>query len=111
MAWEQPLPVDDVRLAFPSGISHLMPRYADIPDEFKRMKNPWCEWQSKWFYGGLSSWPKMKPGIDQVKAKRHLAAIQRSFEPKHEHKEAAVAYLASLWMELEEIPCVSKKAR
>lgn len=31
------------------------------------------------------------------KAFRHLAACQGSFEPKHEHKQAAVAWLASLW--------------
>ena len=32
-------------------------------------------------------------GIDAKKAMRHLATIQRSWSPKHEHKEAAVAFL------------------
>jgi hypothetical protein len=41
----------------------------------------------------------MKEGVDGNLAFRHLSAIQRSFTPKHEHKEAAVAYLASLWFE------------
>jgi len=36
-------------------------------------------------------------GIDQNKALRHIKAILGSFEPKHEHKEAAAAYLLSLW--------------
>jgi hypothetical protein len=35
--------------------------------------------------------------VDGELAIRHLQVIQASFEPKHEHKEAAVAYLASLW--------------
>ncbi len=40
-----------------------------------------------------------KPGIDETDAKRHLKAVLGSFAPKHEHKEAACAYLMSLWFE------------
>jgi len=40
---------------------------------------------------------RVAEGVDGGLAIRHLQVIQASFEPKHEHKEAAVAYLASPW--------------
>ena len=82
-------------------ITELMPVYSDIPDDFKSMNNPYVKWQQKWFFSGLkeSDIPKTKNGIDSKKAIRHLSAIQNSWSPKHEHKEAGVAYLASLWFE------------
>lgn len=42
---------------------------------------------------------KPREGIDAVVALTHLGVVQTSFEPTAEHKEAAVAYLASLWFE------------
>lgn len=102
MSFEQPHDIDDATMAFPADVSHLMPKFEDIPDQFRMMKpNPYVQFQERWFFEGLSesSIPDAKAGIDQGKALRHLAAIQRSFQPKHEHKVAAVAYLASLWLE------------
>lgn len=82
-------------------IKRRMPAMSDIPEEFKsRRDNKWLKFQGDWFFHGLvklSVTPK--PGIDRILAMRHLAAIQTSFAPKHEHKMAAVAYLASLWFE------------
>jgi len=75
----------------------LMPPHKDIPREFNTDQNEWTRWQRKWFYEGLDGTPEPKAGIDADKAMRHLATIQRSWSPKHEHKEAAVAFLASLW--------------
>lgn len=95
----EPKEVTGVDVAFGGSVQKLMPSYEAIPDEFKRGNNYWCQWQSKWFYEGLDGVPKPKDGVDGKKAMRHLAAVQRSFEPKHEHKSAAVAYLASLWFE------------
>jgi len=74
-----------------------MPAYADIPKEFKDRSHPWSRWQREWFFEGLDAVPKVKPGIDKGEAMRHLGHIQRSWDTKHEHKAAAVAYLASLW--------------
>ena len=91
-----PTPVSDVLMTFPGDVKHLMPRMVDIPDEFKR-NHPWAQWQSNWFYSGLSKMPTPKDGIQLQDAMRHLSAIQGSFQPSHEHKRAAVAYLASLW--------------
>ena len=97
----KPIKVDAATTAFPASVGHLMPKYEDIPDEFKHRRNPWVKWQQGWFFSGLKGWPEPKDGIDIKEAMAHLSCIQRSFEPKHEHKEAAVAYLASLWFKEE----------
>ena len=96
-----PQEISDVDLAFPGQVSRLMPDYKEIPDEFKHGNNKYCAFQAKWFFEGLEGIPKPKDGVDVKKAMRHLSAIQKSFEPRHEHKAAAVAYLASLWLEIE----------
>jgi len=83
-----------------ANASDLMPDYSAIPDEYKRGNTPFNKIQSEWFFKGLKAWPLTpKPGIDQKAALRHLSAIQGSWEPKHEHKTAGVAYLMSLWFE------------
>jgi hypothetical protein len=97
----QPQAIDDVTLAFPAGIRHLMPKMDEIPAAFDNQSNPYVRFQQEWFYRGVKKdRVAAKPGIDARAAWRHLSAIQGSFEPKHEHKEAAVAYLASLWFDL-----------
>jgi anti-sigma factor ChrR (cupin superfamily) len=70
--------------------------------EVKRQGNKHVEFQQKWFFSGLKNedMPTAKDGIDFNDAMRHLGAIQGSFEPKHEHKQAAVAFLASKWLDL-----------
>lgn len=89
-------------LAFPASVKHLMPKYKDIPDEFKdwNNRNKWSKLVTTWFFRGLKSakWTP-KPGVDTNKALRHVGAIMGSFEPKHEHKEAACAFLLSEWFE------------
>ena len=98
--WSKPTAVDLLTQAFPAGIMSLLPAYEDIPPEFKRTPGTvWNAWQAKWFYRGLqeSDLPTPVDGVDLFYAMGHLKTIQGSWEPKHEHKEAAVAYLASLW--------------
>lgn len=95
-----PIPVSDLEIAFPASIEKLMPKYEDIPKEFKRGDTKWNKIMSTWFFSGLKKFdPKPKNGIDVKMAIRHLKAILGSYEPKHEHKEAAVAYLMSKWFE------------
>jgi hypothetical protein len=97
-----PQDVSDVELAFPARVNHLMPKYEDIPKEFRNWNSEtiWNKLTSDWFYKGFKSLDmKPKEGIDVKKAMRHIRAILGSFEPKHEHKEAAVAYLLSQWFE------------
>lgn len=98
-----PQEIEQIEAVFPGSVKHLMPPYEDIPDEFKdwNSKNKWNDAVSTWFFKGLPKGTTITPkeGIDPAKAMKHLATIMRSFEPKHEHKEAAVAYLMSLWFE------------
>jgi hypothetical protein len=96
----KPITVADVDIAFGGNIWKLMPAMAKIPSEFHHGSNKWNKFMSDWFYRGLKNLNVTpKKGIDEKAALRHLAAILKSWEPKHEHKEAAVAYLASLWFE------------
>lgn len=103
--WSQPSEISNLQAAFPASVRHLMPRYEDIPDDFRRHGGrgdaaKWVKAQNAWFFGGIKKSQFIrKSGVDAEKAFRHLAAIQGSFEPKHEHKEAAVAYLASPWFD------------
>jgi len=97
--YDQPHEVSDITLAFPANLGDLLPSMEIIPEEFTR-DNKWVEFQRQWFFYG---WPKgglvKNPDVDSELAYRHLRAIQESYEPKHEHKMAAVAWLASRWFE------------
>lgn len=99
--FDKPTVIDDATFAFPANVvKTLMPAMADIPEEFKTgyTSSKWIQFQSDWFYRGITRTGLItREGVDKHTALRHLGAIQGSFEPKHEHKEAAVAYLASLW--------------
>lgn len=100
--WAKPTPISDLELAFPAHALDLMPPRDECEAALKAMSDggkKWRDLQFQWFYHGLPADVKfhMQPEIDGDAAVRHLSAIQGSFAPKHEHKEAAVAYLASLW--------------
>lgn len=102
--WSKPTQVDDLLLVFPGSVAHLMPPRDECEAALDALPNAGAEWrefQRRWFFRGLPGGTIVtsKPGIDPDDAIRHLKCIQGSFEPKHEHKEAAVAYLASLWFE------------
>lgn len=75
----------------------ILPPMSEIPEEFHRSSSPWCRWAAKWFFDGLKRWPVPAEGIDRGLAMANLSSVMSSWEPKHEHKEAGVAYLASLW--------------
>lgn len=96
----KPQNVSKLEQVFSAGVEHLMPNRADIPDEFKRHRGTkWNELFAKWFFSGLPHGTRFVPadGIDAQAAMSHIRAIMSSWEPKHEHKEAAVAYLLSIW--------------
>ena len=96
--YSRPQAVDDVLLAFPATLGTLLPPIESIPVDYPYSQE-WLRFQQKWFAGTLPPDTEMEPadGIDATAAGRHLTAIQRSFEPKHEHKIVAVAWLASRW--------------
>jgi hypothetical protein len=79
----------------------ILPPREEIPAEFYNGRTPWNEVFSKWFFSGLPEGTSFicKSGVVGQTAYDHLRAIIKSFEPKHEHKEGAVAWLMSLWFE------------
>jgi hypothetical protein len=93
--------ISDIEMAFPGSVSHLMPKLEEIPEEFKQFRGTkWNAIFNDWFFSGLKNMKATpKDGIDINKALRHIKTIMESWEPKHEHKGAAVAYLMSLWFE------------
>ena len=95
-----PQEVDDMLIAFPAGIGHLMPKMEDIPLEFQKGHNKWHLFFNDYFFSGVDDLEfNRKEGIDSEMAWRHIQCIIGSYEPKHQHKEAAVAYLMSLWFD------------
>lgn len=95
--WSKPMDVNDVTLVFPGTvIGTLMPTMEEIPEEFRDREGPWHDLIAMLFFKG-GKLPPVKEGIDATKAQRHLGACLGSFEPKHEHKTAACAWLASMW--------------
>lgn len=96
----KPIIVSGLDLAFGGKISDLLPKYSDIPNEFKRGNTKWNKVVSDWFFCGLKEcqW-KPKDGIKTEDALRHVKAVMASWEPKHEHKEAGCAYLLSEFFE------------
>jgi hypothetical protein len=96
----QPTAVQDVDIAFGGDIRKLMPAYQDIPEDFRRERDPFSKLVHKWFFEGLrKDAVTPKEGIDANAAWRHLRAIMGSFEPSHEHKTSGVAWLMSRWFE------------
>lgn len=89
-------------IAFPANVSHLMPAWSDIPDSYKRGSGV----ASLWFYSGLPVGTEFVPrdGVDVTQAMAQLKCILGSFEPKHEHKIAAVNFLLSEWFSEVRIP-------
>lgn len=98
--WDQPGEVTPGEVMF-GAAEEKYPMMAEIPDEFKRHGGTiWNNVFSQWFYKGIKVDVFVpKKGIDKEKALMYIGALMRSWAPKHEHKEAAVAYLMSLWFE------------
>lgn len=84
------------------GTTRFLPDYKDVPEEFRNpnSQTKWNKLFSKWFYTGAKDVVFIpKEGVDMRRALHALGALMRSWEPKHEHKEAGVAYLMSQWFE------------
>lgn len=98
-SFDAPVEVSDVQLAFPGNVMHLMPAFDDIPSDYRSNRRCWEQrlWIALFFFGLADLELLPAEGIDPDKAFRHLRCIAGSFEPKHEHKEAALAYLTSRW--------------
>lgn len=85
-----PVDVDRISLIFGGDMAK---------DQYQDYKATWGkDLFTDLFHKGLNTicfYPK--PGIDKDKAFNHISSIMRSFQPKHEHKTAACAYLFELW--------------
>lgn len=103
--YDQPHEVTDVQIVFPANLGELLPAWNVIPGRFRVDSDDpeamtWRRFQSRWMFRGLKkSAITPRADVDMDKALRHLKTVQGSYEPKHEHKEAAVAWLASRWFE------------
>lgn len=100
--FDAPQSISDVLFAFPGEIKHLMPDYSAIPAEFQNINHvtDWNKFIFHWLMRGnpFDAWElRTLPGVDGQVAIRHLATIGKSYQPKHEHKEAAMAWLLSRW--------------
>lgn len=99
--WAKPKPVSDLILAFSANvIGEYLPLETEIPDDFYQCGNQYNRIVSKIFFGSTNGWDfLLKDGIDLTAFSRHIKVCLGSFEPKHEHKIAGVAYLFPLWCE------------
>lgn len=97
-------------LAFPASVRQWLPKWEDIPEDFKRRRGEaeaYCKFVSAWFFNGVSAeeWDqkwRLRDGVTFEDAKERtlqIKCILGSFEPKHEHKEAGAAYLLYLFTE------------
>jgi len=100
----KPKEVTGAEIAFGGNMRELLPPYNELPENFRRMRGYWADLTTKAFFEGLSKKdiPEPKDGIDKGMALAHIKACLVSFEPKHEHKTAGVAYLFSLWFKMPE---------
>lgn len=101
--WRTPRPVSDVTLAFPARvIGSYMPTWEELPEQFQQRASGYESLASHVCFYAVELRPEtLIEGIDANAASRHLCTVSRSFEPKHEHKEAALAFLLSLWLKPE----------
>lgn len=104
--WEesQPQEVEESNIVFGGArgpeLKRLMPKYSLVPEKFQDHRGtPWNKLFNTMFFKELPEDTVFdsKDGIDPNKAFRHIKAVMKSWEPKHEHKEAAVAWLLSIW--------------
>jgi hypothetical protein len=82
--WSKPSPE-------PHKLSHRIPGWDEIPQEFRSWGTIGSEWIAK-------------VGIDQETASNHLDYILNSWEYAVEHKIAALRWLHFLWFEEESHP-------
>lgn len=96
-----PIELNRVQRAFPADALDYMPSEEDCA-EWRNRQGWQLELQRDWMFRGIVDIqliPK-REGWGQAEidhAARQIGAIQDSYAPKHEHKEAAVAFLIDQW--------------
>ena len=92
------------------GRVDYIPKWDDIPKEFKATSNPFAHAVSKWFFHGAKRFGTsivvdgitftVKANLDCGRALTAIRGVMTSWDPSHEHKEAACAYMLSEWFDL-----------
>jgi len=113
--------VDNLTVTFGVTGAQLrqLPKYEDIPLEFRR-NNLWSDAASYWFFEGAQKFGEgitikgrhftAKPGIDFNKALRAVKGVLGSFEPAHEHKMALCGLMLHDWFDTDAPPAPPKKS-
>ena len=101
--WSQPKSASDLDYAFPAVvIGRFIPCWDDLPAPFRNRSSGFEELATHVAFNAVSFRDGvLRDGIDAHMANRQISIVARSFEPKHEHKEAGLAYLLSLWLRQE----------
>lgn len=100
----EPVELTAVERAFPANALDWMPAPDDIPETYWNSYEWHTQlWRDAMFAGidDIQLAPK-DPSWEQEEVDRahaHLYAILGSFAPKHQHKEAALAYLTDQWFD------------
>lgn len=101
-----PVELRDVDKAFPAHALDWMPEHDDIPERWREAdESDWQVrlWRNLMFRGltdiQLAPRDKSWGQVEVDRAWTHLQAILGSFAPKHQHKEAALAFLTDRWFE------------
>lgn len=90
---------DGLSAAFGARLADY-PRMEAVPKQFQEHSGPYQNVVSSLFFRGgkLSDYGlDFKPSIDRSAAMTALRALLGSFDPKHEHKTAVVAWALSEW--------------
>lgn len=94
--------VTGAQLVFSTSVEGFIPPYEQLPQEFKSYGSKNVCWEIRlftdWFYRGVKYLVLVpREGVDKEKALRHVRYVMGSWEPKHEHKTAGVAFLLREW--------------
>jgi hypothetical protein len=91
--------ISDNDVAF--GTTKLLPKPAEVPEDMSFLSDSkWNNLFKDLFFCGLSELSiTPKEGIDTDMALKCIKAHMSSWEPKHEEKEAGVAYMMSILFE------------
>jgi len=91
--------ISDAELVF--GTTKLLPKRSEVPEEFDFMgSSKWNKLFTDIFFVGLEDLDVTpKEGVDADAALLCIKAHMSSWEPKHEEKEAGVAYMMSILFE------------
>jgi len=100
--WDKPKKVTDAEVSFSfRDIRGKIPAWESLSSKYWNGTRASERLIGKVFYEGLPNGTEFHPreGVDPGDGTRYIAAIMRSFQPRHEHKFAAASFLLEKWFE------------